>query len=92
MDENNGQNGSYYDVIIKTWTHPAHQQDKPVTICCNDIIEALDMNYAQGNEFKAQWRIAAAKQGKIKAGNTRKYDAEKGVFFANRVLIQESAE
>ena len=58
-------------------------------VSCNDIIEALDMNYAQANVLKAQWRIAAAKQGKLKKGNNTFYDAEKSVFFSERVLIQE---
>jgi hypothetical protein len=84
-----GSHSSYYDVTIRDWTNPEHQQDKPATICCNDIIEALDMNYAQGNAFKALWRIAASNQGKTKKGNTTVYDAEKVVFFADRILVQE---
>ena len=90
--EHTGGHSSYYDVTIETWTNPKHQRDEPVTICCNDIIEALDMNYAQGNAFKAIWRIAAAKQGKLKKGNTTLYDAEKNVFFGDRILIQESTD
>lgn len=92
VPEHTGSHSSYYDVTISRWTNPEHQQDKPVTICCNDIIEALEMNYAQANVFKAQWRIAAAKQGKLKKGNTTVYDAEKSVFFSDRVLIQESID
>ena len=90
--EHTGGHSSYYDVTIETWTNPEHQRDEPVTICCNDIIEALDMNYAQGNAFKALWRIAAAKQGKLKKGNTTLYDAEKVDFFSDRILLQESID
>ena len=89
-EELTGLSSSYYDVTISKWTNEEHQQDEPVTICCNDIIEALDMNYAQGNVFKAQWRIAAFKQGKCKKGNSTLYDAEKSYFFSNRVLVQET--
>lgn len=91
-EELTGSHSSYYDVTISEWTNPEHQQDAPVTICCNDIIEALNMNYAQGNAFKALWRIAAAKQGKLKKGNTTLYDAEKIDFFSDRILIQESID
>lgn len=87
--EHTGNSVSYYDVTITHWTNPEHQQDNPVTVSCNDIIEALNMNYAQANVFKAQWRIAAAKQGKLKKGNNTVYDAEKSCFFSNRVLVQE---
>ena len=93
MSENDsGSNGSYYDVTIAQWTHPAHQQPAPVTVCCNDIIEALEMDYAQGNAFKAIWRIAAAKQGKMKAGNSTLYDAEKVDFFGGRILLKEKVD
>lgn len=91
-EEHTGGSVSYYDVVIKESTNPDHQCEIPVTISCNDIIEALDMNYAQGNAFKALWRIAAAKQGKCKKGNNTKYDAEKVVFFAERILKQESTD
>lgn len=91
-EEHTGLSVTYYDVVISEWTNPDHQQDHPVVISCNDIIEALEMNYAQGNAFKAIWRIAAAKQGKMKKGNNTVYDAEKTVFFGNRILVQESSK
>lgn len=61
---------------------------------CNDIIEALGMNYAEGNAFKAIWRSCAAKQlGLSKQGyKDGVYDAEKVVFFGNRMLVQREAE
>ena len=89
-EEHTGGSVSYYDVVIKEWTNPDHQLQLPIVVSCNDIIEALGMNYAQGNAFKALWRIAAAKQGKMKKGNNTKYDAEKIVFFGERILKQES--
>lgn len=57
---------------------------------CNDIIEALGMNYAEGNVLKALWRLAALRKGQGKPGNTSKYDAEKIKFFADRILAQNS--
>jgi len=88
--EHTGNSVIYYDVTISQWTNPDHQEDHPVTVSCNDIIEALEMTYAQANVFKAQWRIAAAKQGKLKKGNNTVYDAEKSCFFSDRVLVQET--
>jgi hypothetical protein len=59
---------------------------------CNDIIEALNMNYAEGNAFKAIWRIAAARKGNGKPGTTALYDSEKVEFFGHRLTIQNSRE
>ena len=89
--EHTGLSVSYYDVVIKAGEHtnPEHNQPNDVVVSCNDIIEALGMNYAQANVFKAQWRIAAAAQGKMKKGNNALYDAEKSVFFSDRVLHQQ---
>ena len=91
-EEHTGLSVSYYDVVIKAGTHtnPDHNQPHDIIVGCNDIIERLNMNYAQANVFKAQWRIAAAKQGKMKKGNNTLYDAEKSVFFSERTLIQEN--
>ena len=93
-EEHTGLSVSYYDVVIKAGTHtnPEHNIDVDCTVSCNDIIELLDMNYAQANVLKAQWRIAAAKQGKLKKGNNTFYDAEKSAFFSGRVLVQEKSD
>jgi len=55
---------------------------------CNDIIEALGMNYAEGNAFKAIWRSCAARTlGVSKEGYTDGlYDAEKVKFFGGRMV------
>lgn len=75
--EYTGGSSSYYDVEVNG-----------TQIRCLDIIEALQMNYAEGNAFKAVWRIAAAKQGKLKKGNTMLYDAEKIAFFGERMVTE----
>lgn len=54
---------------------------------CLDIIEALGMNFHEGNVFKAIWRIAAARQGNGKPGTTALYDAEKIEFFGKRLVV-----
>lgn len=84
-EEHTGGSSNYYKIeVVNPTTGPV-----PYMAECNDIIEALDMNFAEGNAFKAIWRIAAARKGKRKKGNNAVYDAEKIVFFADRILIQQ---
>lgn len=88
--EYTGGSVSYYRVRIDNPTTHTHD---PYTAECNDIIEALGMNYAEGNAFKALWRRAAARTlGKAKQGYTDGlYDAEKVEFFGRRLVLQEKA-
>lgn len=87
--EYTGGSVSYYCVNIP---HPTTKGRVPYVAECNDIIEALGMNYAEGNAFKALWRRAAARQGNAKRGYTDGlYDAEKVEFFGARLVAQERA-
>jgi hypothetical protein len=89
MPEYTGGSVSYYRVHIAKPTTIKEPYDAE----CNDIIEALRMNYAEGNAFKAIWRRCAARQGKAKAGyKDGLYDAEKVVFFGGRMVEQEALE
>lgn len=85
--EYTGGSVSYYKVHVATPTSGGAAYDAE----CNDIIEALGMNYAEGNAFKAIWRRCAAKSlGKSKAGyKDGLYDAEKVVFFGERMVARE---
>ncbi len=89
-EEYTGKSVSYYSVTIENPT----TAETPYVVECNDVIEALGMNYAEGNAFKSIWRrCAARKLGKSKKGyGSGIYDAEKGVFFAERILIQAEVE
>lgn len=85
-NEYTGGSVSYYTVEVESPTSGGNAYAAE----CNDIIEALDMNYAEGNAFKALWRRAAARMGKAKAGyKDGLYDAEKVVFFGQRLVVQE---
>ena len=87
--EYTGGSVSYYAIKVE---RPTNQKAAPYTAECNDIIEALGMNYAEGNAFKAIWRRCAARLGKSKKGYTDGlYDAEKVVFFGQRLVAQEKA-
>lgn len=77
-----GGSNDYYKVTVARPTSGV----EPYTAECNDIIEALQMTYAEGNAFKAIWRHALARRGIGKQGNTQKYEAEKAEFFAKRLV------
>ncbi|ATS93676.1 hypothetical protein HOS39_gp09 [Pectobacterium phage DU_PP_II] len=83
-----GGSSDYYQVTIKSTT----TEGRPEYIAeCNDIIEALGMNFAEGNAFKAIWRRAAQRTlGLTKAGakSDGLYDAEKVEFFGKRLVEQ----
>lgn len=81
-----GGSSSYYIVGVQ---YPTTPDTEPYYAECNDIIESLGMTFAEGNVFKAIWRRAADRQGNGKLHTTSKYDAEKIVFFANRILTLE---
>jgi hypothetical protein len=89
VPEYTGGSVSYYRVQIVA---PTSGDIPPYTAECNDIIEALGMNYAEGNAFKAIWRRAAAQNlGLAKLGyKDGKYDAEKVEFFGSRMVVQST--
>jgi hypothetical protein len=87
-EEYSGNSVDYYKVKVDSPT----TQESPYSAEANDIIEALGLTFAEGNLLKAVWRIAADRKGLKKKGNNSVYDAEKLVFFANRVLVQEKAK
>lgn len=64
--------------------------DIEVQFDCNDLIEELEMNFAEGEVFKAVWRKAAARLGKGKPGHQPLYDAQKIEFFGKRMVTIHS--
>jgi hypothetical protein len=87
--EYTGGSVNYYRIHVE---QPTTAGVAPYAAECNDIIEALEMSYAEGNAFKALWRMCAARQGMSKKGYTDGlYDAQKVVFFGERLVAQRSA-
>lgn len=85
--EYTGGKVNYYEVAIKC---PTREGRAPYTAECNDIIEALGMTFAEGEAFKANWRGAAARKNLSKRGYTDGlYDAEKVVFYGQRMVVQQ---
>lgn len=64
---------SYYDIEING-----------VTVSCNDVIDALGLNFNMGNILKAAWRL-----GK-KPGVSKEYDLDKIVYFAQREASRDA--
>ena len=85
---NSGANGNYYrcTVLSKTTLDDRGSYDAEA----NDIIETLEMNFAEANAFKAVWRKAAARLGNGKANNNPLYDAQKIRWSGERLISQES--
>jgi hypothetical protein len=57
---------------------------------CEDIIEALQMDFAEGTAFKALWRRCAQKAlGAKKSGDSPKRNAEKIIYYGQRMLAKD---
>lgn len=67
--EYNGGPSDYYDL-----------PDYAETL--NDLIEYKEMSFAQGNIFKAAYRLGN------KEGVKKEYDLNKIIYFAERMLLQ----
>ena len=81
-----GGSSDYYKVRVERPTSGG----EPYMAECNDIIEALRMEYDVANAFKAAWRVAALRQGHGKPGqDSARYDGEKIVFFGQRIVDRE---
>jgi len=89
-EEYTGASVSYYKLTITERIDP---EAEPCEIECQEVIEALGMDFAEGNAFKAIWRKCAARKfGKAKKGyDNGLYDAEKVVFFGQRMLALAKA-
>lgn len=82
--EHTGKSVNYYRLTVE---EPTSEDIESYTAECNDIIEGLNMTYAEANVFKAIWRKCAERElGLGKEGNNQVYDAEKMVFFSDRTL------
>lgn len=79
---------NYYLVQVEA---PQREEQPPYQAECEDIIQALGMTFDEGCLFKALWRNANARKNNGKPGQSAKYDAEKMVHYANRILKKESS-
>ncbi|CAM0037205.1 3'-phosphatase [Vibrio phage K122] len=87
--DSGGGSCSYYIVGV----------DKPTTLNgqytveCNDLIEALELSYAEANIYKEIFRTANERtHNNGKQGNNPKRAAEKVLFFALRNAIHHDVD
>lgn len=74
---------NYYLVFIE---HPQRTEQPAYQAECEDVIQALGMDFNEGCLFKALWRSANARKGNAKPDHKAIYDAEKMVHYSNRIL------
>lgn len=85
--ESSGGPVSYYVVEI---TDPAREDHYPYIAHCQDIIEALGMDFNEGEAFKSIWRKAAARTlGVKKVDDNPLRNAEKVEYFGQRQVAVE---
>jgi len=84
-DDLTGGRVNYYLARISS---PQREDQPAYQAECEDIIQALGMTFDEGCLFKALWRTAAARLGNGKPGQKVRYDAEKMVHYAGRILKQ----
>lgn len=86
-EEYTGGSVSYYAVDIN---RPLDEKADPYKAECQDIIDALGMDFNEGCAFKAIWRRAAARNlGLRKKGyDEGLYDAQKVEFYGARMVAK----
>ena len=78
-----GGNVNYYLINI-----PNPKRLDPYVVEVEDIIEALNMEFAEGTILKSLIRYCKLKQGLGKPGSTPKYEAEKIKYYADRLVAK----
>lgn len=88
-EEYTGGSVSYYAVDIN---RPLDEKADPYKAECQDIIDALGMDFNEGCAFKAIWRRAAARNlGLRKKGYDQGlYDAQKVEFYGGRMIAKST--
>jgi hypothetical protein len=77
--QSNGGSSEYYQLTLSGGGQ----------VECLDVIEALGLNFAEGNILKALWRRSAWRRGVGKKGTPPHYDARKIAFFASRLVATD---
>lgn len=78
-----GSRTNYYLVQVE---HPQREEQPAYQAECEDLVEALGLDFNEANIFKAIWRSANARKGNGKPDHKSLYDAEKIVHYAGRNL------
>lgn len=92
MDDPNtvvtGGNTDYYLIAVAD----PKRINAPYVVEVEDMIEALGMTFAEGNVLKALVRHAQNRRGGGKKGSTCRYEAEKIIYYGQRLLAQSDRQ
>lgn len=83
MTRASGGDNDYWLLAI---THPKRLD--PYKVECEDIIEAMEMPFAEATVFKSLWRLMKLRMGQGKTGSTEAYEGEKMVYYSDRTLAK----
>ena len=78
-----GGDVNYYLINI---TNPKRLE--PYVVEVEDLIEALNMEFAEGTILKSLIRYCKLKQGLGKPGSSKKYEAEKIKYYSERLVAK----
>ncbi len=78
-----GGNVNYYLIDVKD-----PKRLEPYTAEVEDLIETLNMNFAEGTLLKSLVRLCKLRQAAGKAGSTELYEAQKINYYGERILCQ----
>lgn len=80
---------NYYLVKVEA---PQREEQAPYQAECEDIIDALELTFDEGNIFKEIWRSANARKANGKPGHKALYGAEKLVHYSKRIHRKRKRE
>ncbi len=78
-----GGHVNYYLIDVKK-----PKRLEPYIAEVEDLIETLNMNFAEGSLLKSLIRLCKFKQNQGKNGSTNVYESEKIQYYAERIFVQ----
>jgi hypothetical protein len=78
-----GGDVNYYLIDV-----PNPKRLSPYVVEVEDIIEALDMEFAEGTMLKSLIRLCKLQKDLGKLGSTEIYEAQKIKYYADRILVK----
>lgn len=82
--------GGLNDYYLAWVEFPQRENQPPYVAECEDIIEALQLTWDEGNILKEIWRTAKGRAGAGKPSNTTKRAADKILHYAKRNQLKAS--
>lgn len=87
LDPRKDSSGGDNDYWVAHVTEPKRLD--PYYAECEDLIELFQFSFAEGNAFKALWRMGMDRVAQGKPGDTPLRNAEKVAYYGDRMVIQE---